>query len=86
MAINLLRLPSTLKKRGKSKSAHYLDIKEGLCSKPVLIGVRSVAWPEHEMDALNAARIAGMNDDEIRSLVIKLEAERKTLANREVIS
>ncbi|MBC8508500.1 MAG: AlpA family phage regulatory protein [Chloroflexi bacterium] len=82
MVINLLRLPSVLNKRAKSKSAHYLDIQEGLCTKSVLTGVRSVAWPEHEIDALNAARIAGMDDSEIRSLVSQLEAERKTLANR----
>jgi prophage regulatory protein len=81
MVINLLRLPPTLKKRGKSKTAHYLDIYEGLFTKPVQIGARAVAWPEHEIDALNAARIAGMCDDEIRELVIELEANRKTLLN-----
>jgi prophage regulatory protein len=82
MVINLLRLPPTLKKRGKSKSSHYLDINLRLFTKPVSIGARSVAWPEHEIDALNAARIAGFSDDEIRALVVELEAKRKTLANK----
>lgn len=79
MTINFRRLPAVLKQRGKSKSAHYLDIQEGLFTKPVPTGSRSVAWPEHEIDTLNAARMAGMNDEEIRALVSKLEAERKTL-------
>lgn len=73
----LLRLPAILKKRGRSRSAHYADIKAGLFVKPVLIGLRATATPEHEVNALNAARIAGKSDDEIRELVKQLEAARK---------
>ena len=76
----LLRLPSVLHKRGKSRSAHYLDIKNRLFTQPVRIGLRSVGWPSHEVDALNAARIAGKSDEEIRTLVAKLEAARKGVA------
>ena len=82
MVINLLRLSSTLKKSGKSKSAHYLDIQNGLWTKPVQIGARAVAWPEYEIDTLNAARIAGMSENEIRVLVTQLETERKSFADR----
>ena len=74
----ILRLPSVLKKRGRSRSAHYLDIQEGLFTRPVSIGSRAVGWPEHEVDAINAARIAGKSEDEIRQLVAKLEADRKS--------
>jgi prophage regulatory protein len=42
--------------------------------------MRAVGWPENEVFVLNAARIAGKSDDEIRQLVIKLETVRKTLA------
>ncbi|MCG8006858.1 MAG: AlpA family phage regulatory protein [Candidatus Thiodiazotropha lotti] len=76
----LLRLPAVLEKRGRSRSAHYLDIQAGLFTLPVLLGARSVGWPDHEVEAINAARIAGKSDDEIRNLVIKLEAARKDLA------
>jgi prophage regulatory protein len=76
----ILRLPTTLKRRGKSRSAHYLDIKNGLFVKPVQIGLRAVGTPEDEVDALNAVRIAGKSDEEIRALVVKLEAARKALA------
>lgn len=82
MVLNLLKLPTLKSKLGKSKSAIYLDIQDGLLTKPVPIGVRAVAWPEHEADAINAARIAGMDDDAIRELVIELESKRKTFINK----
>jgi prophage regulatory protein len=43
----------------------------------VPIGARAVGWPEHEVTAINAARIAGKSDAEIRELVFRLEAARK---------
>ena len=76
--ITLLRLPAVLKRRGRSRSSHYADIKAGLFVKPVLIGLRATGTPDNEVEALNAARIAGKSDEEIRALVVKLEAARKT--------
>ncbi len=80
MTNTILRLPAVLRERGRSRSAHYLDIQQGLFTRPVQIGLRAVGWPENEVLALNAARIAGKSNDEIRQLVIKLEITRKTLA------
>jgi prophage regulatory protein len=80
MTHTILRLPTVLRKRGRSRSAHYLDIQQGLFTRPVSIGARAVGWPEHDVDALNAARIAGKTDEEIRALVVKLEAARKDVA------
>jgi prophage regulatory protein len=73
----ILRLPAVLNARGRSRSSHYLDIKQGLFTSPVSLGARAVGWPEHEVATLNAARIAGQNDQEIRALVADLEADRK---------
>jgi len=67
-----------LRERGRSRSSHYLDIQQGLFTRPVPIGARAVGWPAHEVAALNAARIAGKTDEEIRALVAKLEAARKS--------
>jgi prophage regulatory protein len=77
MTNTILRLPVVLRERGRSRSAHYLDIQQGLFTKPVAIGARAVGWPAVEVTALNAARIAGKTDGEIRALVIKLETDRK---------
>ena len=69
-----------LSERGRSRSAHYLDIQQGLFTRPVAIGLRAVGWPADEVAALNVARIAGKTDNEVRALVVKLEAARKTAA------
>jgi prophage regulatory protein len=77
LPVTMLRIPAVLERRGRSRSSHYADIKAGLFVKPVLIGLRATGTPDYEVDALIAARIAGKTDEEIRALVIRLEADRK---------
>jgi prophage regulatory protein len=77
MTNTILRLPAVLRERGRSRSTHYLDIQQGLFTKPVALGARAVGWPEQEVATLNAARIAGKTDEEIRALVVSLEMARK---------
>lgn len=79
----ILRLPAVLQARGRSRSTHYLDIQQGLFTRPVSLGARAVGWPEHEVAALNEARIAGKCEADIRSLVRTLEASRKAPGQRE---
>ena len=74
----LLRCPSVLQANGDSRSTFYSRISKGLWTRPVSIGPRAVAWPASEVAALNAARIAGKSDDEIRQLVARLHAARDT--------
>ena len=82
MVRTLLRLPAVKAESGASRSTIYLRIQQGLWPKPVKLGPRSVAWPASEVAALNAARIAGMADAEIRALVTKLEATRKSATSQ----
>lgn len=77
MAQAILRLPAVKSQSGASRSTIYLRIQQGLWPKPVKLGPRSVGWPASEVAAINDARIAGLPDDEIRALVVKLEAARK---------
>ncbi len=72
----LLRLRPMLDKGGNTRSPTYKLMSAGLWPRPVKIGPRAVAWPEHEVDAVIAARIAGKSDDEVRALVAKLHAAR----------
>ena len=81
MAHKILRLPAVKAESGASRSTIYLRIKQGLWPKPVKLGPRSVGWPASEVAALNAARIAGMVDAEIRALVATLETARKSAFN-----
>jgi prophage regulatory protein len=78
MSQTILRLPEVKAQSGYSRSTIYLRISQGLWTKPISLGTRSVGWPCNEVNALNAARIAGKTDSEIRTLVTKLEAARKT--------
>ena len=80
MVTAILRLPSVKFESGLSRSTIYLRIAQGLWPKPVNLGMRAVGWPAAEVAAINAARIAGKSDDEIRALVVKLEAARKAAA------
>lgn len=82
MATIILRLPAVLRERGRSRSAHYLDIQQGLFPRPVSIGARAVGWPDHEVACINAARIAGKSEEEIRELVSRLESARTSSASR----
>lgn len=76
MTHRILRLSAAKSESGYSRSTIYLRIAQGLWTKQVSLGPRCVGWPAHEIAALNAARIAGKSDEEIRELVTKLEAAR----------
>jgi prophage regulatory protein len=78
MSYKIQRVSDVQAACGKSRSSIYLEIQAGLFSSPIALSARSVGWPEHEVQALVAARIAGKSDDEIRKLVAQLEAARKS--------
>ena len=80
MTHSILRLPAVKASTGLSRSTLYLRIANGVFTHSVSLGGRAVGWPAHEVEALNAARIAGKPDAEIRALVEKLEAARKSVA------
>lgn len=63
----------------RSSASIYNLIRAGLWTKPVLIGQRSVGWPDDEVRTLCAARIAGKTDSEICALVNLLHAKRSEL-------
>lgn len=66
--------------RGKRKTAFYEEVRDGLMTRPVKNGVRAVVWPLHEIERINAARVAGKSDDEIRTIVAELHAARNRAA------
>jgi len=77
MLQTIFRLPVVKSESGYSRSTIYLRVSQGLWTKPVSLGARAVGWPANEIAALNAARIAGKCDEEIRVLVTNLQAARK---------
>lgn len=75
--MQILRLPSVKGRFGhRADASVYNAIRDGLCTTGVAIGRRARGWPDYEIDAINAARIAGKPAAEIRELVKMLHAKR----------
>lgn len=79
--MSILRMPAVKAETGhRSHASIYNAVRAGLFTKPVSIGERAVGWPDSEVQAINAARIAGQSEAEIRELVSRLHAKRADLA------
>jgi prophage regulatory protein len=76
--LRILRRKQVEYETALSKSTLYFRIKGGLWPTPIKIGARAVGWLASEVEALNAARVAGKTDDEIREIVNDLEQARTT--------
>ena len=74
---SILRRPRVEAASGYPRSTLYARISEGLWTRPVSLGPRAVGWPAGEVAAINAARIAGKTDAEIRDLVTQLHHARR---------
>lgn len=74
----ILRRDQVQAATGYSRSTIYLRISQGLWPRPISLGARSVGWPDSEVAALNRARIAGLTEQAIRSLVHQLEGLRSS--------
>ena len=74
--LRLIRRPDVCSRLGLPKSSLYEDIGNELMTPGVKQGLRRVAWPEHEVDAVLAAVIAGRPKAERQRLVRALIADR----------
>ena len=82
----LIRIGPLKKKMGFAANSTVYDyVEKGLLTRPCKIGLRASAWPDHEADAINAARMADKTKDEIRELVKTLMEKRQQMAN-EILS
>jgi prophage regulatory protein len=76
--MRLLRISATLERTGDTRTPLYDRISKGLFTRPVKCsGRRAAGWPEHEVQAIMTARVAGASDDEVRKLVERLHEERQ---------
>jgi len=75
-SITFLRRRQVEVRTGQSRSTIYQSIADGTLTRPVSLGARSVGWPEHEIDTINRARLAGAGKDEVKALVEKLHQAR----------
>jgi prophage regulatory protein len=79
----LLRLPAICSRIASSRSEWYRQIASGHAPRPVKLGSTSV-WPEHEIQALIAAHIAGQSREEIRVLVAGMHVARAAASQEAV--
>lgn len=76
----ILRMPAVKVETGyRSHASIYNDIREGIFTKPIKLSERSVGWPDYEVKAVVAAKIAGASKDQVRELVVRLHAKRAEL-------
>ena len=76
--LKLLRLRTVAEKLGVNRCTVYDMIANGTMTKPVRLGPKISAWPEHEVDAIIATWIGGGEGDDraIRELVCSLMRKR----------
>ena len=60
----------------RSKSSIYNAVQAGVFTKPIAIGEKATGWPDSEVSAIVAARIAGQTSEQIQALVAMLHAAR----------
>ena len=77
MLNSIFRLPKVMAETGYSRSTIYLRISQVLWPKPISLGPNSIGWASLEVEQMNACRIAGKSDEEIRMLVRTLEEGRQ---------
>lgn len=68
------------RRAGLGRSRTFQSQREGLFPPSVKLG-RSSYVPAHEVDAVIAARIAGADDDAVRTLIKQLVEKRQHLGN-----
>lgn len=78
MRESLLKLPEVSRALGRSAWCVYADVRRGVLTKPVRVSRRASLWPASEIEALIRARVAGASEPEVRALVDRLHAKRKT--------
>lgn len=84
--LKLIKKPEVLALVGLSKSTLHLHIASGLMPPPVPIGERAVAFVQHEIQAVLAAKIAGCSRDELKQLISELVNLRQEIYAREVLT
>lgn len=80
-SIKILRFRDVLERMGIRETSYRDAMADGLAPKLVTLGTRNVGLPEHELDRVIRARIAGLPDDEIRKLVERIHADRARMAS-----
>jgi len=72
-----MKTPDVCAATGMKRPTLYEHMAKGLFPRPIKLGPKLATWPQAEVARMNAARIAGKDEDEIKALVVVLTSERK---------
>jgi len=75
--MQIIRIKEVLARTGKCRSAIYAEAVAGTFTPPIKIGARASGWPDYEVDEINAARVAGKAEADIKKLVVDLVNRRQ---------
>jgi len=74
--INFNNIEQVLKRKAIGRSTLYGEIRRGIFPKPISIGTRKIAWPEHEIDQMMQLYLHSPSEEEMRDFVKSLESKR----------
>ena len=74
--INFYNIEQVLKRKAVGRSTLYGEIRRGRFPKPINIGIRKIAWPEHEIDQMMQLYLHSPSEEELQAFVKSLEAKR----------
>lgn len=74
--VRFIKIKDVIHLTALSHSVIYEHINSGLMTPPIKISTRSVAWPLHEIDIINKARLRGDSVESIVKIVSNLIAVR----------
>lgn len=80
--LKIIRLPEALERIGICETSYRTAMSNGLVPKLIPLGSRAVGIGQHELDQVIRAKIAGLTDSEIKTLVSKIHKEREDEADR----
>ena len=72
-------IDEVLRRKAIGRSTLYQEIKQGLFPKPVKIGRRKIAWPQHEVDQMMLLYLRATSLNEVKQHVSDLVNDRRKL-------
>ena len=65
-----------LRRLGTGRSTLYTKVQQGAFPKPIKLGKRKVAWPQHEVDQMMIFYLRSPSERQVQDFVRELESVR----------
>jgi len=69
-------IDEVLSRLALGRSTLYSKVQQGVFPKPVKLGKRKIAWPQHEVDQMMTLYLCSPSMDQVRDFVRNLESDR----------